>query len=125
MVQPAELVDRYIAMWNETDPARRRELIQRLWTDDCAHLDPTARVAGRDGIDGLVGTVQGRFPGCRFRRTSEVDSHNGRLRFSWELAPDRGAPAVSGTDFGAVAEDGRLRSVTSFFDAVPAPRPLG
>lgn len=125
MIQPAELVDRYIAMWNETDPARRHALIQRLWTEDATHLDPTTGVEGRDAIDGLVRTVQARFPGHRFERTSEVDSHNGRLRFSWALAPDRGAPALSGTDFGAVSEDGRLRNVTSFFDASPAPRPLG
>lgn len=125
MPQAAEPVDHYIATLNETDPALRRALIERLWTDDGSHLDPTARVEGRDAIDGLVTTVQGRYPGHRFRRTSEVDSHNGRLRFTWTLAPAADVPAVSGTDFGALAEDGRLRSITSFFDALPAPRPLG
>ena len=28
-----ELVDRYIAMWNETDGGRRRALIARVWTE--------------------------------------------------------------------------------------------
>lgn len=125
MAEPVELVDRYITMWNETDPDQRRDLIGRLWTEDCAHLDPVAKVSGRDGIDCLVRGVQERYPGHRFRRTSTVDSHNGHVRFSWELRPEAGRAVVSGTDFGAVAEDGRLRSITAFFDAVPAARPLG
>jgi hypothetical protein len=34
------------------------------------------------------------------------------------LAPDSGTPIVSGTDFEVVAADGRLRTVTGFFDEV-------
>jgi len=126
MPHPTELIDRYIAMWNETDPARRRDLIARIWTEDCSHLDPLTRVERRDGIDGLVRGVQERFPGHRFRRTSEVDGHNGQVRFTWELAPAQGPAPVSGTDFGTLAEDGRrLRTITAFFDSDSAARPLG
>jgi hypothetical protein len=125
MDHPTEAIDRYIAMWNETDPDRRRQLIAGLWTEDCTHADPMARVEGPDGIDGLVSTVQERFPGHRFRRTSEVDSHNGHVRFSWELKPERGPAPVCGTDFGTMTPDGRLRAITAFFDAEPASRPLG
>jgi hypothetical protein len=28
-----ELVDRYIAMWNETDAGRRRGLIAKVWAE--------------------------------------------------------------------------------------------
>ncbi len=126
MTDPAELVDRYIAMWNETDPERRRDLIAGLWTEDCVHADPHARVEGPDAVDGLVRAVQERFPGHRFRRTGGVDALDGHARFSWELAPERGRPTACGTDFAAVAEDGRrLRRVTAFFDPLPGPRPLG
>lgn len=125
MPTPAETVDRYIAMWNETDPASRRDIIRGLWSEDCDHLDPTTRAVGRDGIDGLVAAVQERFPGHQFRRTSEVDSHSGHIRFSWSLTADRGGPALSGTDFGALTEDGRLRRITAFFDGGATARPLG
>lgn len=126
MSHPTDVIDRYIAMWNETDPDRRRQLIASLWTEECTHADPTTRVEGPEGIDGLVRTVQARFPGHRFRRTSEVDGHHGQIRFSWELAPPRGTAPVSGTDYGTLAEDGRrLRSITAFFDPLPGPRPLG
>jgi hypothetical protein len=35
-----DLVDRYIATWNETDGGRRRDLIARTWTEGASYLDP-------------------------------------------------------------------------------------
>jgi len=115
-----QLVDRYIAMWNETDAGRRQALIARTWTERASYLDPVMQGEGRTGIDTMVAGVQQRFPGHRFRRTSEVDAHHDRLRFCWELAPDGGPAIVKGTDIGIVA-DGRLTAVTGFFDQAPAP----
>jgi hypothetical protein len=54
MNDPNELADRYVALWNEPDPARRRELVAGLWTEAGAHLlQPPAEVreiAARPGI---------------------------------------------------------------------------
>jgi hypothetical protein len=33
-----ELVDRYVAVWNEPDSARRREAVRELWTADGVQL---------------------------------------------------------------------------------------
>src|SRR5689334_20972989 len=115
-----DLIDRYIAAWNETDGERRRDLIARTWTEDASYADPVMQGDGRTGIDAMVRGVQERFPGHRFRRTSDVDAVRDRVRFSWELAPDGGAPVVGGTDFAIVAADGRLQTVTGFFDQAPA-----
>lgn len=120
MTDVTTLVDRYIEMWNETDTAKRRALIADVWTADAIYVDPALRGDGRDGIHAMVGQVHERFPGHVFRRTSDVDAHNGRLRFGWELAREGGPPVVKGVDFAAVA-DGRLSSVTGFFDAVASP----
>ncbi|MFL5266453.1 MAG: nuclear transport factor 2 family protein, partial [Stellaceae bacterium] len=112
-----ELIDRYIAMWNETDAGRRRVLIAQTWTEDARYIDPMLQAEGQASIDAMICGVHERFPGHRFRRTSEPDAHHDRVRFAWELAPE-GAPAVvKGTDFAVVA-DQRLRSVTGFFDQV-------
>jgi SnoaL-like domain len=113
-----ELVDRYIAMWNETDAARRRALIARIWTESASYVDPMMEGDGRSGIDAMVDGVQQRFPGYRFRRTSEVEAHHDRLRFCWELAPESGPALVKGTDMGVVA-DGKLAAITGFFDQAP------
>ncbi|HJU31274.1 MAG TPA: nuclear transport factor 2 family protein [Hyphomicrobiaceae bacterium] len=114
-----ELADRYIAMWNETDAARRRDLIAAVWTPDGTYADPVVQGDGHAGIDAMVKAVQERFPGHRFARTSDVDAHHDRIRFRWTLAPAHGAAIVEGVDFGTVAGE-RLQSITGFFDKVPA-----
>ncbi|WP_026868403.1 nuclear transport factor 2 family protein [Inquilinus limosus] len=119
MSNATELVDRYIAIWNETDAGRRRALIDATWTEDAAYVDPMMRGDGRDAIDAMIAAVQERFPGHRFRRIGPVDEHNGRIRFRWELGPE-GAPAlVAGTDFGEIA-GGLLSGITGFIDHAPA-----
>jgi hypothetical protein len=115
-----DLVDRYIAMWNETDAERRRALIAQTWTIRARYVDPALKGDGRAGIDAMVQSVQERFPDHRFRRTGPVDTHHDRVRFAWELAPEAGPAVVTGTDFAVIAAVDRLDEVTGFFDQAPA-----
>ena len=38
--QVNDLVDRYFAMWNETNAVRRRDIIAHTWTETATYLDP-------------------------------------------------------------------------------------
>ena len=58
------LVDTYIALWNESDPARRRYLVAQTFTSYGEYLDPLMRGEGIDGIDAMVAAAQAQFPGC-------------------------------------------------------------
>lgn len=120
MSDPTALADRYIAAWNETDAGRRQALVAAAWTEDAQYRDPKLAGDGQAGIHAMIGQVHATFPGHRFHRTGPVDAHGDRLRFAWALAPEGGPPLVCGTDFAVVAADGRLASVTGFFDAAPA-----
>ena len=120
MTNAKDLVDRYFAMWKETDAGRRRELIAATFTEDARYLDPMLEGEGRKGIDAMVAAVHQRFPGYRFRRTSEIDQHHDRLRFSWALAPADGPVFADGVDFGVVTPEGRLAAITGFIDHAPA-----
>jgi hypothetical protein len=113
-------VDTYLAMWNETDPARRAEHIERAWVRDARYVDPQLEAEGRTALSDMVAAVQTRFPGHRFRRVSEVDAHHDKVRFAWELAAPDGSIVVAGIDIGELASDGRLQRVTGFFGALPA-----
>jgi len=57
----------------------------------------------------------------RFHRTGPVDAHHQALRFTWELRAEGEPPFVIGIDIGEVAADGRLQSITGFFDHVAQP----
>ena len=112
-------VDTYLAMWNETDPKRRAEQIERVWTGDCRYVDPQLEAEGHAALSDMVATVQARFPGHRFRRISGIDTHHNVLRFAWELAAPDGAVVVAGIDIGGLAPDGRLARITGFFGELP------
>lgn len=113
------IAQRYIEVWNETDAARRAELIAAGWTADARYVDPMAQARGREQIGALVGAVQQRFPGFRFRLLGEAQSHGDNLRFSWTLGPSGAEDMIQGTDF-AQLDAGKLQSVTGFLDKVPA-----
>ena len=117
MPDTATVVDTYITAWNETDAGRRRELIAQTWTDDASYLDPMMSGEGQDGIDAMIAGVQDQFPGARFELAGEPDAHHDRVRFTWHLkAPGDGDTMAIGIDFGTIAEDGRLRTVTGFLE---------
>ena len=121
MSPATELIDRYIAMWNETDAARRQALIARTWSGQARYLDPLMQGEGHAGIDAMVAGVQQAYPGNRFRRTSEVDVHHDCVRFCWTLGPEGGPALAQGVDFGLLAGDVEkgeavLLSVTGFLD---------
>jgi hypothetical protein len=116
-----QLADRYLAAWNETDPAARLALIAQTWTEDGTYLDPLLSGSGHAGIDAMMAAAQPQFDGARFRRTSDVDAHHDVVRFTWSLGLED-APFLSGLDFGVV-EDGRFRSITGFFDFMPETSP--
>jgi SnoaL-like domain len=116
MANTETLVDNYIAMWNEDDPAQRRELVARTVSPDASYLDPLMSGEGVDGIDAMIAGAQQQYPGHRFALVGEPDTHHDRVRFSWTIAPDGGDPIAIGHDFATVDADGRMRSITGFLE---------
>jgi hypothetical protein len=121
MTDASELVDRYIASWNESDPEARRKAISDLWAADGRYVDPLADVAGVEAIDATVAAAHDMFPGHTFRLAGTVDAHHDIARFTWELVPAGSAEAtVIGFDVAVISEDGRLQTVHGFLDKVPS-----
>ncbi len=116
-----DIVDLYIASWNEADAARRGDLIARTWTEDATYVDPQMSGAGHTGIGALIDGIHGQFPNYKFRLAGNVDGHNDRVRFTWTLGPSEDDTIARGTDFCLVAPDGRLKEVTGFLDFVALP----
>ncbi|HKA05075.1 MAG TPA: nuclear transport factor 2 family protein [Acidimicrobiales bacterium] len=114
------IVDAYFAMWNETDPSARAELIARAWADDAHYVDPMLEADGPAALSQMVEGVHAQFPGHTFRRLSGIDTHHDRVRFGWDLVAPDGAVIVAGIDVGELSPDGRLRAITGFFGEPPA-----
>ena len=115
------IVDKYLAIWNETDGADRRRKIDELWAADGTYTDPLAAVSGRDGFDQLIGAAQQQFAGLQFVRGATYDEHHSIVRFTWDLVPAPGAePVVVGFDVAEVNPDGQISNVYGFIDKMPA-----
>jgi hypothetical protein len=112
------VASRYIDLWNERTPSRRREILSQHWADDARYIDPLMSGDGRDGVDALIAGVQQRFPDFRFRLLGEADGYGDHVRFSWGLGPDGTDSPIKGTDF-VIVRDGRIHSIAGFLDQIP------
>lgn len=118
-----ELVDRYVAVWNEPDAARRRQAIAELWMEDGTHLSKTLEGRGYAGLEARVAGAYEKWvkgSGFVFKPMNNVDSHHNVVKFNWEMAPAGGGEAAAvGLDFLILDDDGRIHSVYSFLVTPP------
>jgi hypothetical protein len=114
-----EIIDRYLATFNENDAARRRELLDALYTSESTYTDPHVDLCGPEQIDTFIAETQERFPGVTFTLGGPVDSHHNQARFQWHAGPEATPDAYVGFDV-IVADDGRIQNVYGFMDAAPA-----
>jgi SnoaL-like domain len=120
MTATPDLAGRYLAAWNETDPAARAAALAALFAADVRYTDPLVTAEGRDALDATIGAVQQQFPGFAFRLAGPVDAHHDQLRFAWELGPAGQDAPVAGFDVAVVDDSGRIATVLGFLDRVPA-----
>jgi hypothetical protein len=113
---PQTVADRYLAVWNEADPARRRALVAEAWSPAAHYVDPLMTGEGHDGIAAMIQAARTQFPGHGFSLRGVPDGHGRHVRFSWDLAPHGGAAVAGGTDVATLDTDGRIVDVIGFLD---------
>ncbi|HVP04292.1 MAG TPA: nuclear transport factor 2 family protein [Dehalococcoidia bacterium] len=112
-----DIIEAYLAAWNETDEAKIRSLLEKCWAEGGTYTDPVSDVAGRDGLFGAIQGFHAQLPGAAIALTSGIDEHHGRVRFGWKVT---GSPQeIAGIDIGVMAADGRLQSILGFWGANP------
>jgi hypothetical protein len=131
----AELADRYVALWNEPDADRRRQMIAELWTEDGRHIlqppQEIREIAAQPGI-GLTAILEARgyeeiearaasgyehwvgSEGLSFRGRDDAERVGDVVKFHWEaVAPDGEIFAV-GLNFLVLNADGRIERDYTF-----------
>ena len=119
MTDVKQIALRYIELWNERAPKRRRDMLAANWTGDARYVDPLMSGDGHDGVDALISGVQQKFPDFKFTLIGEPNGFGEHVRFSWGLGPDGTDSPIKGTDFAVLSQDGRIKSITGFLDQVP------
>lgn len=119
MIEAQHLADRYVAVWNETNPERRRQAIAELWTPDGEHYVGAREVRGYAALDERITASHEknvRDGGYRFRAVDDVRALRDVVTFHWEMLPrDSETVAARGLEVLIVDSDGRIRIDYQFF----------
>jgi hypothetical protein len=138
MTDTNEFADRYMSLWNEPNPERRRQLVAELWTEDGAQIlqppQEIREIAARPGI-GMSATLETRGHaaledratsvydewvdrgGFHFLRRDNVDRIADVVKFNWEMLSADGEVAGVGLAFLVLAPNGRIRLDYQFIES--------
>jgi hypothetical protein len=108
-----------LEVFGERGSARRKSVINELYTEDCTFFESEDEVIGRDALNEKVGQILKEAPGFVFRlaNSAEVNHDHGCLR--WHFGRDGAVPVVRGMDV-AVFKSGRICSLYAFLDKPPS-----
>jgi hypothetical protein len=121
-----DFVERYVAVWNEPDSARRRERIAALWTSNGASLHRMLEPRGHAALEARVAAsydkwVHGR--GCTFRSARHAFGHHDAVMCNWEMVAPEGAVVSLGLSFLLLDPYGLVHTELQFPEPPPAPLP--
>jgi hypothetical protein len=97
-----------LAAWNEYDPIRLREQVEKSVTPDVVFTDPHYAINGREAFIEMIQAFQARVGKVQLVRTSVIDIHHDRARYAWEVVWPNGNRFEG---FDAVALDPTLEKV--------------
>jgi hypothetical protein len=133
-----QLADRYLALWNEPDPERRRRMIAELWTEDGSQIlqppQEMREIAASAGL-GMAATLEARghaelearaatsyeqwvvSAGLSFSRRDDVYRLHEVVKFHWEAVSPDGEVTAVGLVFLVLGTDGRIRCDYVFIES--------
>ena len=110
----------YNSAWNERDPDRVRDHLERAVAEGVVFADPDNRTEGIDELEAMIRAARVELPEAEYRADSQVDGgHDLRYRLHWRvLRGAEDAPAV-GTDIITIDATGRITRIDGFFGDLP------
>ncbi|MFB9686562.1 nuclear transport factor 2 family protein [Amycolatopsis plumensis] len=120
------LIDRYVAVWNEPDPAARRRVVTELWAEDGVQYTGTAEHRGHDAVEARITGAHEQFVATGafvFAAAEDGVTHHDAVTFTTHMVPAAGgAPVWSGTVVLLLDRDGRIGRDYQFTGAAASTR---
>lgn len=95
------LADRYVDVWNETDPDKRRRAIASLWVSDGEHYVGSREVRGYPQLEErIIGSHDKwvREANCQFRALPNAQRLRDVVTFNWEMRGATGEARSAGLE---------------------------
>jgi hypothetical protein len=124
MSELAAFIDRYVSVWNETDPDARKRTIVALWAPDGTTCNRQLEACGYEAIEARVASANQKWvrdQGFTFRPRKSFTLHHHIVTLVWEMVPASGGEmATTGLNILILSSDGRIRADYQFSEP-PAP----
>jgi hypothetical protein len=116
-----DLVERFVAVWNEPDATKRREMMVLLWQPTGVHASRGYRATGYQEIEARIIAVYERAVrdgGHRFVPEPTAQQLGSIVKLNWCLVAHGGETAAIGLDVLQLGSDGRIERDTRFIETV-------
>lgn len=104
----------WFAAWKETDPDRRRELLERGTAPEVSFRDAFAALSGREDLASHIAASQAHSKGIRLEPDGDPTGCHEAIHFPWRAVSEDGEVVARGTNVGKLSLDGRFREVYGF-----------
>lgn len=106
------VVQRFVEVWNQTDPLARRATIEALWVPEGRHLMGSQDARGYDSLEARVAASHERSVaqgGNTFRPATAIQALADVVKFRWDMArKDSGEVVAAGVGFLRLDRNGRI-----------------
>jgi uncharacterized protein YndB with AHSA1/START domain len=113
----AATVDRWFAMWSDPNAETRHRELDRLASANLSMQDRFSAVDGIDDVRAHLDAVHRFMPGFTLRREGDAQQCQGQVLVQWRGVGADGQQRGSGRNVFRLGADGRIESVTGFWDA--------
>jgi hypothetical protein len=74
-----------LAIWNTSDPDKRRAMAQSALEHNVHFVDPRHNIIGREAFHAMVEATHAAFPGAVYRPNSMIEMQNNFCRYHWAI----------------------------------------
>jgi uncharacterized protein YndB with AHSA1/START domain len=111
----AALVDRFLAVWAEEDPGKRRAELAAIAVPDLSFRDAFSCTSGIDDLAAHIVASRVHMPGLRLDRRGDVRQCQGTAVAEWVAVAEDGAERGHGVSVFDLAPDSRFARVTGIW----------
>ena len=106
-------------VFGEGDAARRRAVINELYTEDCVLYVQPGTFVRREALDRFAGDLRATHPHFAYTPHGEPQALPSAGRLAWGSGPRGEAPDYTGLDV-IIVRDGKIAALYVFLDSMPS-----
>lgn len=104
-------------VFGENDAVRRREAIDKLYTEDCVLYAPPGIFVGHEALDKFAGDLRATHPNFVYTPHGRPEALHNAGRLAWGSGPQGERPDYTGLDV-IIVRDGKIAALYVFLDSM-------